>query len=258
MSICRESNAKDTSAFGVASGLIAIVTATFILLLTFELLFVFPESTLPAPIPAILNYGIIPCLVLNGVGLLCGGYALLKKRHRRLVAAVGAPANLLLLLAIALPLSRGMQPPQTPVRPGVELTHHLRYALRLADRMEIHPIDQGDPSLSFDPIVINDSKEIQRVISGIIACDEEGFFSTCCCVGELSLLVDAGTNRLAVLSVHHGESLRLRSNAGCWQGDDWVGNIDITKESQQYLADWLHGKGVPNKMLPAYAPKPRR
>lgn len=191
---------------------------------------------------------IIGALVLSGIGVLLGVVSMGFSRCFSLLATVGAGASLAFGLFLLVPVLKEPPYPNISVS-GPKMTLQLRTALSTVSRVEVHPVAHGDDT-TFETIIVTKPEDIRNLVYGIVAVGRDGMgVRHCMCEGLLDIRFFSGTNLVTGFTYHHGLSLRLSCPSHYWDGGDWDGNIDMTKESQVVVREWLANHGIPNNYL---------
>lgn len=88
-----------------------------------------------------------------------------------------------------------------------------------------------------------DKEVIQKIASHMLV-EESNSGGHCMCAGDPTFKFYAGNEILAMISFHHGQSIR-------WSGDCWPGDGVLESVSSGFLADWLaeHGYSRPKEQL---------
>lgn len=83
---------------------------------------------------------------------------------------------------------------------------------------------------------VAESQEIERFLA-MIEIDEDESGGGCLCCGDPTFEFYAGDRLLAMLSYHHGHSLR-------WANGPWTGDAELTASSRDAVLSWLAGYGI--------------
>ncbi len=111
----------------------------------------------------------------------------------------------------------------------------LRKALDAADRICVRTGGASDSKGIETLFEVSDATKVRAVVEQIRLVNWD--VGNCGCGGNPTLEFYVGTVHLLTLSVHHGFRLR-------WRGGEWPGDADLTKESADFLCDWLARNGV--------------
>lgn len=118
----------------------------------------------------------------------------------------------------------------------------LRRALAGCDRIVVLPGGQQ---------VEDDEREILLDVAGVERVGElvaemqiegNGMGAVCACIGSLTLQFYRGASVAALLSYHHGVSLR-------WPDGPWSGDGELTASSRAFLRAWFQRNGIENEFL---------
>jgi hypothetical protein len=118
-----------------------------------------------------------------------------------------------------------------------ERKRSLDAVLKGADRVQSLPNDfvpAGNPAVPFE---LNDAVKIAELIDRLDFDDTESGFH-CMCLGDTTVTFFKGDKKLAVLSHHHGRSLRW--NSGKWDGDSL-----FTEDAATGWREWFSSVGEP-------------
>ncbi len=161
-----------------------------------------------------------------------------SRRVRRLAATLPCLGIVLLAMLITACICKSKPVTQCnssiPQSAGEVWKSALERELVGTDRMDIYGIRSLENSVS-KLLEITDKRVIAKFLQAIEIDSSQiapGMSFHCMCIGELRFEFGRRGQKLAELTIHHGQSLR-------WDKGQWEGDAQLTPESQTRMADWV-------------------